>query len=52
MQKSIQALIKNHAVLVTSGQGFPVDSGMLFFRGTAGLWKNYKSFKKNGISYN
>jgi NAD-dependent SIR2 family protein deacetylase len=38
-------------VLVTSGSGFPVDSGMPFWRGTSGLWKQYPAFKRKKIRF-
>lgn len=51
VNKAAQALLKNHTVFVTSGSGLAADSGLPIFRGTAGLWKHYPSFKKDKITF-
>ncbi len=51
INKAVSAILKNHAILVTSGSGITVDSGLPFLRGTLGLWRNYPIFKKKRITF-
>ncbi|RLA84617.1 MAG: NAD-dependent deacetylase [Epsilonproteobacteria bacterium] len=50
--KSIKQLIKEaDAILITSGAGMGVDSGLPDFRGTEGFWKAYPPIEKLGLSF-
>ena len=45
------AIHKAEALVITSGAGMGVDSGLPDFRGKEGFWKAYPPLKKLGISY-
>ena len=46
-----QAIADNDALLITSGAGMGVDSGLPNFRGKDGFWKEYPYFKKANMSF-
>ena len=45
IRQAVEAIRRNHSILVTSGTGMTVDSGLPYFRGSIGLWRNYPIFK-------
>ncbi|MEJ2053917.1 MAG: Sir2 family NAD-dependent protein deacetylase [Calditrichaceae bacterium] len=49
--KAREAIQKADAVLITSGAGMGVDSGLPDFRGNEGFWKAYPPMAKLGISF-
>lgn len=50
--KEAKNIIKNaDAVLITSGAGMGVDSGLPDFRGNEGFWKEYPVVKRLGYSF-
>eukprot|EP00111_Clytia_hemisphaerica_P016834 TCONS_00049926-protein len=50
IQRAAEVIQKAHALLITSGAGMGVDSGLPDFRGDEGLWKAYPPLKKRGLS--
>lgn len=50
IQRVAEVIQKAHALLITSGAGMGVDSGLPDFRGDEGLWKAYPPLKKRGLS--
>ena len=50
-QKAADAIKKSNALIITTGAGMGVDSGLPDFRGNEGFWKAYPPIKKLGISF-
>lgn len=46
-----EAIVTNEALLITTGAGMGIDSGLPDFRGKEGLWKAYPYFKKANMSF-
>lgn len=51
VRKAARLLATARHVLVTSGAGMGVDSGLSDFRGREGFWNAYPAFKNRGISF-
>ncbi len=49
IQRAAQVIRNARALIVTSGAGMGVDSGLPDFRGAAGFWKAYPPLKKRGL---
>jgi NAD-dependent SIR2 family protein deacetylase len=49
--KAVDAINEADALLITSGAGMGVDSGLPDFRGREGFWKAYPPIAKLGISF-
>ena len=45
------APIDSYALVITSGAGLGVDSGLPEFRGAQGFWKAYPPYKKLGMNF-
>ncbi len=50
-RKAADAIGKAGALVVTSGAGMGVDSGLPDFRGERGFWKAYPMYERLGISF-
>ncbi len=44
------SILNSDILLITSGAGMGVDSGLPDFRGAQGFWKAYPYFKASGMS--
>jgi len=51
IEKIKQTIKDADAILITSGAGLGVDSGLPDFRGNEGFWKAYPPIKKLGLSF-
>ena len=51
IKEAAEAILKADAVLITTGAGMGVDSGLPDFRGDTGFWKAYPPIAKLGISF-
>jgi NAD-dependent SIR2 family protein deacetylase len=51
LSRAASAISGAEALLVTAGAGMGVDSGMPYFRGDAGFWREYPPFAKLGLSF-
>ncbi|RLA84630.1 MAG: NAD-dependent deacetylase [Epsilonproteobacteria bacterium] len=51
MQQAKDFIKEADAILITSGAGMGVDSGLPDFRGTKGFWKAYPPIEKLGLSF-
>lgn len=51
LKKAKQFIKDADAILITSGAGIGVDSGLPDFRGTEGFWKEYPVVKQLGIEF-
>jgi NAD-dependent SIR2 family protein deacetylase len=50
-QKAAEAIQNADALVITSGAGMGVDSGLPDFRGNTGFWKEYPAISHLGISF-
>lgn len=50
-KKAAQAIQKASAMIVTSGAGMGVDSGLPDFRGNQGFWNAYPMYRELGINF-
>ena len=51
IREAQEALENADAILITSGAGMGVDSGLPDFRGTDGFWRAYPPMKKLGLEF-
>eukprot|EP00729_Bicosta_minor_P023549 gene23549-12704_t len=51
IKAAASAVRKADAILLTTGAGFGVDSGLPDFRGDEGFWKAYSPMKKLGLGF-
>jgi len=51
IEKAKSIIQESDAVLITTGAGMGVDSGLPDFRGNEGFWKEYPVIKELGISF-
>jgi len=49
--KAAQAISNAKGILIATGAGMGVDSGLPDFRGNEGFWKAYPPFQKRGLSF-
>ncbi len=50
VERAARAIVEAKAILITSGAGMGVDSGLPDFRGPEGFWKAYPPIKKRGLT--
>jgi NAD-dependent SIR2 family protein deacetylase len=50
-ERATEAIRNAHALLITSGAGIGVDSGLPDFRGDEGFWRAYPPLERLGISF-
>jgi NAD-dependent SIR2 family protein deacetylase len=51
VRRAAEAITAADAILVTSGAGMGVDSGLPDFRGSEGFWRAYPAIAKLGLSF-
>ena len=51
LQRAAEAIQKARAMVVTSGAGMGVDSGLPDFRGDQGFWNAYPMYERLGINF-
>jgi NAD-dependent SIR2 family protein deacetylase len=51
IERAAAALRDSDALLITTGAGMGVDSGLPDFRGTQGFWKTYPAIAKLGLDF-
>ena len=51
ISKAARAISKAKGILIATGAGMGVDSGLPDFRGNEGFWKAYPPFQKQGLSF-
>ena len=51
LQAAAQALKAADGLLITTGAGMGVDSGLPDFRGSSGFWKSYPALKASGLRF-
>ena len=51
LKKAAQAIKQANYLIVTSGAGLGVDSGLPDFRGSEGFWKSYPPIAKKGLTF-
>jgi len=51
VQRAAQLISNAHAILVVTGAGMGIDSGLPDFRGPEGFWKAYPALGRQGMSF-
>lgn len=51
LEKAAKFINEANTILITTGAGMSVDSGLPDFRGNEGFWKNYPLAKKMGLKF-
>ena len=51
ISKAANAIRSSNAIVIATGAGMGVDSGLPDFRGDEGFWKAYPPFRKLGLSF-
>ena len=50
-RKAAQLIRRSKAIVIATGAGMGVDSGLPDFRGSEGFWKAYPPFRDLGLSF-
>ena len=51
LENAVEAIKQANYLIVTSGAGLGVDSGLPDFRGSEGFWKSYPPIAKKGLTF-
>jgi NAD-dependent SIR2 family protein deacetylase len=51
LQRAVTAISQAEALVITSGAGMGVDSGLPDFRGESGFWQAYPMYKDLGVNF-